>query len=205
MFKKITLSDELTFYQNDNLNVFMGDDEKQVNLGLMVEILDIVGATGEGDENYPYVVSFGLMTSRPHESFYEGQAGDEVTQEALLYDCNGYMGSVPVDHILVNAVNAGLDEVKKLFTIDEAKVVTKKPRFGTVAAQHGPGATFSYLMFANEEAAQKYVDFIIENRAQALTMMIGFILDRPINMIGDTGWSSIETMVEGSRYNRKEA
>lgn len=193
MFTKIQISDELTFYTNDDLNVQL--DENDINLGLMVEVLDIVEATGEGDENYPYIVSIGLMTKKPHESFNETDG--DITESSLLYDCNGYMGSIPVDHILTAAVNGGMDELIKLFNVSEAKLVIEKRKWGTVAAQNGPDSEFKYLMFSSEESAQKFVDFIINNRAGMLTMMVGFILDRPINMIGNNGWGQIETMVNG--------
>lgn len=204
MFNKINVSDELTFYENKDLNCYVGDNETEVNVGVMVEVLDLVGATGEGDENYPFIVSMGLMASSPHESFNELQEGDETSQASLLYDCNSYMGSIPVDHVLVNAVNGGLDEILPMFSVGEAKLMTIKSNFGTVAAQQGPGTEFKYLMFASEDAAQKFVDFVMKERASVLTMMIGFILDRPINMMGDSGWSQIETMVNGSRYNKSK-
>ena len=77
-------------------------------------------------------------------------------------------------------------------------IVTKKSDFGTVAAQYGQGYEFKYLQFKTEDACEKYVNFLVENRADCLMgMMIGFILDAPINMVGDSGWSVIEKQLKG--------
>lgn len=192
MYKKMVISDDLSFYKNKSLNVQLDDED--VNLGLIVETLNIVDATGEGDENYPFVVSMGLIASKPHVSFDESEGN--LTGIGLIWDCNSYMGSVPVDHILVNDTNGKLDQILKLFNVGEAKLVTEEVTHGTVAAQNGK-TKFSYLMFANEEVAQKYIDFIIQDRAPVLNMMVGFILDRPINMMGESGWSMVEKMHKG--------
>jgi len=43
---------------------------------------------------------------------------------------------------------------------------------------------------------------IIMLSAEARSMMIGFILDRPINMMGHSGWSTMKTWVHGPNRPR---
>lgn len=187
------------FVECEGLNVGLGDSDADTPVGLYVEIIDMDGATGEPEfKDYPYLVSFELMAANPHPSFAEdvSHAG-EPDQLNLIYDAKSYMGGVPVDHTLTLAVNGGIDEIVKLFTPAEAKLVKSRPQYGTYAAQNGPGAEIKYLQFATAEAAERYVDWILQNRAGVLSMMVGFILDRPINMMGETGWNVIERQVRG--------
>lgn len=200
-FKKIELNENLYFFKSPDLNCYL--DDKKVNMGLIVEILDTREFDDMADENFPFIVSMGLMTSRPHKSFDAWDGENPTSIESLIYDCNSYMSSIPVDHFLQDAINGGLDEILPLFNVGEAKKVTIRPKFGTIAAQKGPGSEYSYLQFSDLDQAEKFIDFIIENRVHSLTMTIGFILDRPINIMGENGWGQVETMVNGSKYNLK--
>lgn len=88
------------------------------------------------------------------------------------------------------------EALSKQFTAEEASVFRIKSQWGTVAAQQGPGTEHKYLRFATEAAARKYVQ-LLSKRASAMGIMVGFILDRPINMMGETGWKQVQTMVFG--------
>jgi hypothetical protein len=198
-------------YVNDTNWVFQLDDDKSRRFGLHIETINMAEATGEPEfEDYPYLVSFQIVADKVHKSFNE--SNEPATKLNLLMDCIQYMGGVPIDHKLANAIKAGSEvpgdafEVLAVqFTASEAKVVVTKPTFGSVAAQQGPGAEFKYLQFKTEESAAKYVNYILANRVQALGVMIGFMLDAPINMIGETGWSVIENQVRGCKSRRKVA
>ena len=113
------------------------------------------------------------------------------------------MGGIPIDHTLSLGVKCG-DECEgtafeclaKHFTVFEAKVLIDTPRFGTYAAQKGAGSEIKYLRFKTEAAARKYVK-LLANRTGVLSSMIGFILDRPINRMGEDGWSVIGKQIGG--------
>jgi len=179
------------------------DDEVHRQFGILFEILDMDEATGEKEyEQYPFIVSASIIADKCHESFNES-GHDKPTKFDLIYDCNSYMGGIPIDHVLTNQVKSS-DESKDsfgsvcdIFKLDEACICSIKNDFGTIAAQQGKGTEHKYLQFKTDDAARKYIDFIIQNRVSCLGIMIGFILDRPINMIGDSGWSVIEKQVKG--------
>ena len=197
MTKLQEIYDGRYYYTEPSFN-FSLDDDKQRRFGLHVEVLNMLDATGEIEfESAPYIVSVSIVADKPHKSFDESNDG-KTSKLALIEDCISYMGGVPVDHVLQDAVNGGFDEIKKQFTLDEAVLIKEKMTFGTIAAQKGKDAEYQYLRFKTEDAANKYVQLLLK-RASALTMMIGFILDRPVNMMGETGWSVIEKQVKGCR------
>ena len=205
--KKTELYNNLV-YVTDKGWVFGLDDEKQRNFGIMFEITDMAEDTGEPEfEEYPYLVSAEIMADKCHKSFDE--SGEKPTHDSLLYDCKSYMGGVPIDHVLTHAVQSGtetgeaFDALKAQFTIDEAMVRTVNSNYGTYAAQNGPKSKHQYLQFKTEDAARKFIDYLVEKRCSALSVMIGFILDRPINMMGEDGWRVIRTQVYGKNHKQK--
>lgn len=189
------------FYATSPSFRFGLDDEKQRQFGLYVEILDMFDATGESEfEDYPFVAEISIVADKPHKSFAETDRKDKLN---LLYDCHSYMGGVPITHTLTDGIKSSIEQgednfdcVAKQFTALEAKVIEKLNSFGTVAAQRGKVKS-KYLQFKTEDAAKKYVQYLLDNRAQALSLMIGFILDKPINLMGDSGWSVISRQVKG--------
>ncbi len=185
--------------------VFGLDDEKQRQFGILFEIINMDEATGEKEfKDYPFLVSASIVADKCHRSFNEMDESCKPTKASLLYDAVSYMGGVPVDHILVDAVKSGsepkdlsaFDSIANQFTSRQAIVKGQTADFGTVAAQRGRGVKHQYLQFKTESDAERFVDILL-GRAGAIGMMIGFILDRPINMIGETGWSVIRKHVYG--------
>lgn len=203
--KLLEVSENLFYYTEKHFNYGL-DDEKERQFGIMFEVLDTRDFDEHADENYPFIVSAGIITDKPHESFNECEG--EASKASLLYDCNSYMGTIPVDHILTHAVKGGNEQgeaweaLTKLFSCDKAKVVTTKAKFGTVAAQRGPEHEHKYFMFKDQETCMEFIEYLIEHRTGTMGMMIGFILDMPINLVGDSGWRNIETMTYGKDYNR---
>lgn len=203
------MGSENLLYQTDPNWVF-GLEDANHQFGIVYEITNMADATGEEEyEDYPFLVSAEIMAHKCHKSFDEqGFSGKECEGradiESLRYDCKQYMGGVPIDHFLSLGVKNGNDEgdafeiLAKNFTPFEAKIVTRKPTFGTWAAQNGPKTPIRYLQFKTEAAATKYVMLLAE-RAVCMSMMIGFLLDRPINMMGDSGWSVVEKQVRGCK------
>jgi len=211
-FKRLEIGENLTFVTCKGFQLGLADDngdDKMHQFGIMFETIDMADAAGEKEyDQYPIVVSAEIMVLKCHKSFNE--SAQKPTVDGLLYDAKSYMGGVPIDHILTHAIRNSAEKIKSSFeslvsqfTPNEACVITQKAQFGTVAAQKGPDHEFKYLQFKTFDAAEKYIEFLIENRINALGMMIGFILDKPINMIGDSGWSVIENQVNGCKSNRK--
>jgi hypothetical protein len=203
--KKINLSDNLLYVTDKHWQFGMGENDEMHQFGIIFETIDMLEATGEKEfKQYPFLVSAEIMADNPHVSFDE--TGGNPDKTSLLYDCKSYMGGIPIDHELVNAVRNSKEKSGEAFNLvadqlsaNEACVIITSPKFGTIAAQKGPGSEHKYLQFKTEEACQKFIAYILKHRISAMRMMIGFTLDKPINMIGDSGWSVMENQVNGCK------
>ena len=187
--------------------VFGLEDGEQRQFGLFIEILDMFEATGEEEfEDFPINVEISIVAHKPSPEFAEVNGWDGLDPEdtlAMIECAYSYCGGVPVSHILQDEISREGDKglAGTLRGIDPRgyKIVEKKAEFGTVAAQRGPNYVFSYPRFQDHDNmadARQHVANLLE-RASALGMMIGFILDRPINMAGHSGWSTMTTWVYG--------
>ena len=196
---KIRLDDSKLYVTSKSFQ-FELDDEKRRQFGIVFETVNMEEATCEDEfKDYPYLVSIGIVADKPHKSFDE--SGGNPCQISLLGDCLGYMGSISVDHILVNRTKSnaekgenGFEAMASNFTLLEATIKTYKSIFEKDE---------KYLSFKTEEAAQKFIDLVILHRISVLGL-IGFILDQPVNRAGETGWKQIETMVRGCEYSREK-
>lgn len=203
----VKFADNNMFYDPAIATVSFDNDHV---VGLMFELLDTRDFYDKPDNDYPYIVSASLMLDAPNAAFSEQDAA-ETTAESLLEDTYRYCGGVPIDHVLQDELSSpGEPPLFSLFTIDEAKKVTVKYDFGTIAAQRGKGTSYTYLQFTTIAAAEKYANVLL-SRASSLTTTdlwrasIGFVLDRPINMAGDNGWSVLQAQVNGPTvYTKKE-
>jgi hypothetical protein len=201
--KKLELTESLLYVTDKSFNCGIGG--KNYKFGVIFETLDTRDFDDKADEDYPFIVECGIIADKPHKNFDETE-DSKPNKASLLYDCNSYMGAIPISHILQDAIKSGtenqdlsnFDNFVAQFTAFEVKVCETEVTSGTIAAQKGK-TTHKYLAFKNEKTAEKYIDYIIKNRLSALTIMIGFILDAPINLIGETGWSMFNHMVTGKR------
>lgn len=158
-------------------------------VGIMFELLDTREFDDKADDTYPYIVSASLMLDTVNPAFDESGGHGE--------DAYHYCGGVPVDHILQDEVKLpGAAPLFSRFTIEEAKKVTTRHVHGTIAAQRGAGAEYTHLQFSTVAAAEKYANALLENAA-GLSIMVGFILDRPVNMAGHDGWKTITLHANG--------
>lgn len=196
--KKLTFKDTYNGFVAFNPNWICGlEDNDDVELALYCEITDMYEATGEKEfEQYPIVASIQIVVADPHKSFDESDNKD-ANRLSLISDMVSYMGGVPVDHDYISTDKSNKDITSHL-KIKDACLVTHTHDFGTLAAQRGKGTSFSYPQFKTEDAAKAWVQELIKLYGDTLMMMVGFTLDRPINMIGDTGWKTIEQQVKGS-------
>ena len=176
------------------------DDDTEHQFGILFEILNMHEATGEEQYKHaPFIVSAVIMADNPSKDFSEEPEDKDISKCGLLYDTYRYMGGVPIDHFLINSINGGLEQIKENFSLKEAILVKEKQCFGTYAAQHGTGQEFEYLQFKTKDAAKKLIDILIKTRVDAISMMIGFLLDNPINLMGDDGWSVVNHQVKGHK------
>jgi len=168
-------------YVTDQNFKFELEDDQRRQFGVLFEALDMFGCCGEGPESHPYILTSGIYAHKIHQDFDETEDGSSKGLDLLL-DCKGYIGGVPVD--LIEPINNGSDEILEVFQEDEV-----------VRDENGD------LRFKTEQDVLKVVEFIIKTRIGCLGMMIGFILDRPLNMIGNTGWDIVKNNLYGHRYD----
>ena len=203
--KKQVVNENLIYVTDKSFTIEI--DEKCHQFGITFETINMLDATGEPEfEKYPFLVSAYIVADKCHKSFYEGEG--KADKLGCLSDALSYMGGVPVDHILTHSIRSGTEATNSLkesnfetlakqFSALEAKVVSSKQDFGTIAAQAGKNYEHQWLEFRTEKAAEKFIDLLIKNRIHAMSMLIGFTLDKPINMIGNSGWSIIQDMITG--------
>lgn len=197
---KIRLDDSRLYVTSPSFH-FELDDNKPRQFGVIFETVNMEEATGEDEfKDYPYLVNIGIIADEPHKSF-STKENETPPKIMRLIDCLDYMGSISVDHVLVNGTKSnaekgenGFEAMASNFSVNEATVKTYK----NMNEQDKP-----YLSFKTEAAAQKFIDLVILHRISVVLLIIGFILDQPVNRIGDTGWKQIKTMVRGCKYSRK--
>lgn len=190
---------------SDDDNEYSENDQVEHKFAVHFKAVDMYDATGEKEfEEFPIVVEATLVAANPHASFLDGEPD---TFEGRIEAAMNYMGGVPITHILQSTVvgaegqGQDWDAIVKAFNPKEAMLKRETHRHGTWAAQNG-NKPFEYLRFANIEAAERFVKMLAQ-RSAILGIMVGFILDQPINLIGDSGWSMIEHMIKGSEEYRK--
>jgi hypothetical protein len=180
---------------DDNLYCFIGD--KKVNLCYMINVTDIYEATGES-KDYPFSFEISLMVKNPHKSFaeYEDASNNAPSRSERLSSCDNYMGGVPITHrfLDLDASNKNLLMELKAKT---AKLITESPEYGTIAAQKGKDAKFTYPMFKDSKEALRFAGHLIKNYKDVINVMIGFCLDAPTNLAGHRGWSTIKQQLQG--------
>lgn len=190
--------DVIFFVTSPSWNVQLGDIDKDVPVGLYCSAIDMYEATGENEfKQYPYYIEIEIMAAHPSKKFYEGEG--KPNQIGLIWDTHSYMGGVPVTDKFLSVDESNKKIIDQLKSKD-AKVIVEEPQYGSVAARRGRGTEFSYPVFKTREAAEKFLKDLVEEYADLIMgIMVGFMLDMPINMVGDDGWSIIEKQVMGPR------
>ena len=170
------------------------DDDKEVQLALFLEIIDMADATGEEQfEDYPFAFEYEIVVAYPGPEWMakvERSTSPAETPEMALETSQSYGGGVPITHKMMGIEGGGMD--LKRFTADQMTWKKETVTHGTVAAQRGPGTVFRYPMFATEDDAYEYALELFKTADVVMGVMIGFLLDAPINMMGNTGWETIQ-------------
>lgn len=206
MIKKIDkidmCSEILNVYASDWACYMETDDsgeERSIELVLVARIIDMYEATGEEEhKNAPWSLEIDILPRNCHRSISVDMGCDEdsVGEFSHLADVYSYCGGVPVIHKLLETDSIN-NKIMGELKAKDAVIKTIKPEFGTVAAQKGRNFAFSYPQFTNVDAAEKFAEKLIKEYGPTIMSLVGFTLDAPINMAGDSGWSTIETCVKG--------
>lgn len=168
------------------------DDEGHEQLAVLFEIVPETDDDGEPTERSIMEASLVLR--------------GKDTMETL--ERHGYAGGVPITHVLmyeVKAVGNGVGSWQATAAIDdqshlqrlfekagvEAKIRIIRNNFGTVAAQRGRGARMAFPAFKSDDDAEKFCRSLAPN-VGTIMGLIGFLLDRPVNMMGSSGWKTLE-------------
>lgn len=210
--KRVELMEGHEYVTKKSFELVLNDD-KNLQFGIVFQTVDMWNATGDPEfKEYPFTVSASIVMDKCHRSFDESGMA-RPSKLSLLSDAMQYMGGIPIDHILTHDIifsnevrnkgykghQANFQTIVNQFNPNEAMVKSYTANFGTVAAQYGSGSMFNYMQFKDEAAALKFVNYLIDHRINSLSMMIGFILDRPINLAGITGWDMVNNMVKGCK------
>lgn len=187
------ISENHLLIENVKKSWTVDSSEGALEVGIYVEILDMMEATGEPEfKDYPVSVSFSLVSLNP--SIDHNESDDKnPDRESLIFDCYQYRGGVPLDHFIQDLSDKLLSGLK----VTEACLKTNKAEFGTIAAQRGKGASFTYPMFKDETAALKYIKKVLKLDLDNLDF--DAICEEPINMVGDLG---LDTIVEAVNYGK---
>lgn len=194
------------YYVTEDSWHFGLDDDEQHQFGVIFEIINMYDATGEDEfEDFPYLVEASIVGNDPSPEFAEEGGARADDNLSLVEGAYRYGGGVPITHTLMDGIatggSKGLGPLLKGIDKDDYKIEETEAKYGTVAAQRGPGSVNEYPVFRTDEAAKQYVQNIVDSgRLNALGMMIGFILDRPINMMGESGWRTMAMYVNGPNY-----
>jgi len=168
--------DERYYYkETDNWKCEL--EGQEVKLGLVIEVLDLrdIDSDVKDSDPYPYTIQAGIIPQNPSESYWEGDEDyNENLRLSLIRDFISYCGSV--------AYISEPEDLKDRFTLKEATLASYEDRF--------TGSTKQYLRFSEdglEKALELYTEAVEVNFST-----IGFVLDRAVNLVGDTGWSELE-------------
>lgn len=188
----------------------LGDNE-EIQLGVYAHLLNTFeyDCCGEEHEDFPIECDFSVVVHNPalnakaldclglDEDYLAQFAGDpEAHAEAVRELLQEYAGSgVPVGDMLVHGIR-GAGEANALNALLEGlegvKVIPHPRPF--------PGGSTEVVRFASWEVATEFARRVFE-RAFALMGLIGFTLDKRVNMVGADGWSMIQAQVEGEDWN----
>ncbi len=165
------------------------EDNDNVPMTIVVEVINMEDACG-GDEfkDYPVIFSMGILNKNIHDSIKKQVTDDGEWEYALdnmigHYGLNCYIAEQIIDMDMINK-----DLMSKL-TIDQACKSNYKCRF--------TGEEKTSLKFKTENDAFEFADKLVKQYSNTIMALIGFTLDRPVNLIGETGWKNTELFEKG--------
>ena len=194
-------SSELHVVEDPNWTFSMGALSDTVSA--IFEIINMWEATGDEEyEDFPWYVNVALVPSNPKnpdrfdidtELYDLEDKNDDSFRLRMLEELYQGYGGVPITEILVDDTKGGKESgengaeaLRKLFEGND------KVQVGTYQS-HLYKVDRLGLQFVDVETAKIYMQHLIDNRLGILGM-IGFILDRPVNRMGTTGWALLKDM-----------
>jgi hypothetical protein len=166
-------------------------DGREVELVIAAELMNLKEIYGEpiverdGEsaapnmtmpDHFNWVVEFQIMPQLSELSDSHRQDAKQGDNPLNYNDLYRYSGGVPVN--LFSMVNP-----------DEA-----------IALPHIEGESVDnsgeIIQFPQGEDAEDFIKTYAANRAGAVAGMIGFVLDKPINQVGTTGWDDIQDKID---------
>ena len=181
--------DDNTIYIDDPSFTCELDDGKKVYLGLMCEAFDLREIDDRHDDDpYPVVVETQVVVApRSLDSSYlkvanEGEGLDLNNDEIKVYVSYRYSGGVPVNmESIKGSVKSTVDS--EVRTINHRLYGEMKTRY-----------------FRTIEDALAYARKVYAHNCKALFGLIGFYLDRTLNLAGTTGWDIIQLQALNKDY-----
>jgi hypothetical protein len=160
-------------------------------------------------ETHPWCVDLLLIAAKPAKVTAEydlSALGDvEVLQHVVEY-----WGGVPIAHIAIHDVrsSAAADGSAEYHQwLDSEGIDTM---VHNIPVSHGvvfvQGRTHErFVMFRTAEDARRAAMWLVKNRCPAICGMPAFFLDRPINMVGETGWDVLRRQCKPLRKKKERS
>ena len=166
-------------FKDKDWNAEIGD--KEINLGLVCEATDMESAVGGfEDDKYPIRLGCTVMVSPKDMSpRFKDKVNTYSDETPNIFDVYEYGGGVPATRFL-----EGITGSEKT----TAKCVQRDDEWG------------KRMWCESEEDALQYAKDIYQSDAQAMFGLIGFLLDQPVNRIGNTGWDVVEQQAFNKDY-----
>lgn len=187
--KPVQLSDEKYVIYGGSCEL---DNEERVPLAVVCEIIDYreIDSSFDNDE-FPIAIKTSITATRYHKEILKSAIQcngldtiPKLTKNMKVEAVSSYMGGVPFNIESVTSVTEDLSKFDNVSELRDSKALS--------------GGKFR--CFKDVEHAEQYINEIIVNRVPAIFGLIGFILDRPINLMGSTGWSFIKNQVQNIRW-----
>lgn len=192
-FKRKEINEEHYVYSSIDDSFKCEIDDKEVQLQFYAEIMDTRDFDESADDSYPFGVSIGIIPKISElspltlQNIKESCGDDSEDFTPCESDFIGYFGcSVYLDDSFFSLDMSNSKFIER-FTINQAKLSSYTCRFSNKNKK--------YPLFADEEQALNYINLMITHYGKTIASLIGFYLDKPVNLIGETGWSQIKKVI----------
>jgi hypothetical protein len=183
------LNETVLYVQNNEWTCILDTTKKSktVKLGLVVEAIDMREIDSEHDnEPYPVMLECSIVVdakslSKRYLKRVHDNDGNE-SREAWQIDSYMYSGGVPVDMegITSNAKSNVDNELRTWFNQRRGEFKTRQ--------------------FRTIEDALEYARNVYAHNAITLFGLVGFYLDKTVNLVGTTGWDIIGLQAQNHDY-----
>jgi len=180
--------DDNTIYIDDPSFYCMDDDGKKIYLGLICEALDLRELDERYDNDpYPVILLTQIVVAPKslHPKFLE-RANDEH------YDLNNDGIKILVTYQYAGGVPVNMESIK-------GSVKSKVDSETRTTIRFGQEEKIRY--FRSIEDALEYAKTVYKHNSRALFGLVGFYLDKTLNLAGTTGWDIILLQAKNRDYS----